>query len=151
MNLIEKVLQERDNFDLIHFHIDYLHFPSSRTNSCLKSLHCTDGWTFRTSCLSTVSSPRCQLFRSPTPNALLCLGSTGRERFTTVCRKTVSVLYLEGREYLAFLGRVSPEKGLDQAIEIAKQAGMPLKIAAKIDRADHEYFETCIKPLMNTV
>jgi glycosyltransferase involved in cell wall biosynthesis len=51
--------------------------------------------------------------------------------------------------YLAFLGRTSPEKGLDQAIEIAKRAEMPLKIAAKIDRVDMEYFETAIKPLLD--
>ena len=50
--------------------------------------------------------------------------------------------------YLAFLGRTSPEKGLDQAIEIAKRARMPLKIAAKIDRVDVEYFENVIKPLL---
>jgi glycosyltransferase involved in cell wall biosynthesis len=52
-------------------------------------------------------------------------------------------------KYLAFLGRTSPEKGLDRAIEIAKRAGIPLKIAAKIDRADAEYFETQIKPLLD--
>jgi glycosyltransferase involved in cell wall biosynthesis len=51
--------------------------------------------------------------------------------------------------YLAFLGRTSPEKGLDHAIEIAKRAGVPLKIAAKIDRADKEYFEAVIKPLLD--
>jgi glycosyltransferase involved in cell wall biosynthesis len=51
--------------------------------------------------------------------------------------------------YLAFLGRTSPEKGLDQAIEIAKRAGMPLKIAAKIDRVDLKYFECVIKPLLD--
>jgi glycosyltransferase involved in cell wall biosynthesis len=51
--------------------------------------------------------------------------------------------------YLAFLGRVSPEKGLDHAIEIAKRAGMPLKIAAKIDRVDVVYFENVIKPLLD--
>src|ERR1700730_613439 len=47
------------------------------------------------------------------------------------------------------LGRTSPEKGLDHAIEIAKRAGMPLKIAAKIDRVDVEYFENVIKPLLD--
>src|ERR1035438_2128488 len=52
-------------------------------------------------------------------------------------------------QYLAFLGRTSPEKGLDQAIEIAKRAGMLLKIAAKIDRVDVPYFEEVIKPLLD--
>src|SRR6202021_1215324 len=51
--------------------------------------------------------------------------------------------------YLAFLGRASPEKGLDEAIEIACRAGMRLKIAAKVDQADSEYFKNRIKPLLN--
>src|SRR5262249_41642928 len=51
------------------------------------------------------------------------------------------------RGYLAFLGRISPEKGLDQAIEIARRAGRRLRIAAKIDRADRDYFETEIRSL----
>jgi glycosyltransferase involved in cell wall biosynthesis len=56
----------------------------------------------------------------------------------------------EGKgEYLAFLGRISPEKRPDRAIEIAKRAGMKLKMAAKVDDADKEYFETTIKPLLD--
>jgi glycosyltransferase involved in cell wall biosynthesis len=51
--------------------------------------------------------------------------------------------------YLAFLGRVSPEKGVDQAINIALRTGWPLKIAAKIDRADQEYFSSVIKPQLD--
>ena len=50
---------------------------------------------------------------------------------------------------MAFLGRVSPEKGLDQAIEMAIRAGKKFKIAAKIDRADRDYFTEKIKPLLN--
>src|ERR1051325_5094489 len=53
-------------------------------------------------------------------------------------------------KYLAFLGRISPEKRPDLAIEIARRSGMPLKIAAKVDRADREYFENFIKPLIAT-
>src|SRR5215216_7825789 len=55
----------------------------------------------------------------------------------------------EPGNYLAFLGRISPEKRVDRAIEIAKQVGMPLKIAAKIDRADRRYFKREIEPLLN--
>jgi glycosyltransferase involved in cell wall biosynthesis len=50
--------------------------------------------------------------------------------------------------YLAFLGRISPEKGVDDAIKIARRAGMPLKMAAKVDQADREYFENRVKPLL---
>jgi hypothetical protein len=53
-------------------------------------------------------------------------------------------------DYLAFLGRVSPEKGVDRAIEIAKRAGLPLRIAAKIDSADLDYFVAKIEPLLKT-
>src|SRR5918998_3787612 len=52
--------------------------------------------------------------------------------------------------YLAFLGRLSPEKRPDLAIEIARRSGIPLKIAAKIDRSDREYFDTVIRPLLST-
>src|SRR5262249_16971849 len=52
--------------------------------------------------------------------------------------------------YLAFLGRISPEKGVDQAIAIAQQAGMPLKIAAKVDRADRAYFRKVVRPLLKS-
>jgi Glycosyltransferase len=55
----------------------------------------------------------------------------------------------EPGSYLAFLGRISPEKRVDRAIEIAKQVGMPLKIAAKIDRVDQDYFESEIAPLLS--
>ena len=50
--------------------------------------------------------------------------------------------------YLAFLGRISPEKRVDRAIEIAKRVGMPLRIAAKVDAVDEEYFQTAIEPLL---
>jgi glycosyltransferase involved in cell wall biosynthesis len=58
-------------------------------------------------------------------------------------------LHREPGKYLAFLGRISPEKRVDRAIEIALQVGMPLKIAAKIDRVDRTYYETEIKPLLD--
>src|SRR5205814_1710804 len=53
-------------------------------------------------------------------------------------------------EYLAFLGRISPEKGPDRAIEIARRAGIPLKIAAKVDRVDRDYYTQEIEPLLRT-
>jgi glycosyltransferase involved in cell wall biosynthesis len=55
-----------------------------------------------------------------------------------------------GGEYLAFLGGISPDEAPDVAIRIAARAQMPLKIAAKADRADHEYFKTTIEPLLDT-
>jgi glycosyltransferase involved in cell wall biosynthesis len=58
--------------------------------------------------------------------------------------------HAEPGKYLAFLGRTSPEKGLDKAIAIAQRAGIELKIAAKIDRVDRPYFDAVIKPLLNS-
>ena len=55
--------------------------------------------------------------------------------------------YPEKGKYLAFLGRISPEKRPDRAIKIAEKFGMPLKIAAKVDKADEDYFKEVIKPM----
>ncbi len=52
-------------------------------------------------------------------------------------------------KYLAFLGRISPEKRVDDAIEVANRAGMPLKIAAKVDKVDAEYYQAVVRPLLN--
>jgi len=57
--------------------------------------------------------------------------------------------YPDRGDYLAFLGRISPEKRADRAIEIAKRVDMPLKIAAKVDRADRRYFKRVVEPLLN--
>ena len=62
---------------------------------------------------------------------------------------TVCPYNAAGGDYLAFLGRISPEKRPDRAIEIAKRARVPLKIAAKVDKVDQEYFEEVIKPLLD--
>jgi glycosyltransferase involved in cell wall biosynthesis len=52
-------------------------------------------------------------------------------------------------DYLAFVGRISPEKGPERAVEVATRAGLPLKIAAKVDRADREYFGAVVRPLLD--
>ena len=54
------------------------------------------------------------------------------------------------RDYLAFLGRIAPEKAVDRAIHIAHRCGIPLKIAAKVDNADRDYFEAQIRPLLDS-
>ena len=64
-------------------------------------------------------------------------------------RKDLFRFHPETGNYLAFLGRASPEKRVDRAIEIAKRVGMPLKIAAKVDRVDRRYFKSEIEPLLN--
>jgi glycosyltransferase involved in cell wall biosynthesis len=142
--MVEAVFRERANFDLVHFHIDYLHFPVSRREPVtgITTLHGRLDLpdlvplyrTFPEMPVVSISSAQ----RKPLP-WLNWRGTVGHG-----LPKDSLKCYAGPGQYLAFLGRISPEKGLDRAIEIAKRVDMPLKIAAKIDRADAEYFQTCI-------
>jgi glycosyltransferase involved in cell wall biosynthesis len=150
MFMLEKVsrLHEADPFDVIHFHIDYLHFPISRRDA-LPSLTTLHGrldipdlvplyHEFREARVVSISDAQ----RKPLP----WLNWAG-----TVHHGLPHEHYKANPEpgkYLAFLGRISPEKGVDEAIQIARQSGMKLKIAAKVDRADREYYESKIKSLI---
>jgi glycosyltransferase involved in cell wall biosynthesis len=149
INLVEQVLQEKLDFDILHFHIDYLHFPISRSLdlSQITTLH------------GSLDIPDLvPLYREFSEMPVVSISEAQRTPLPWInWQGTVyhglpeaSLLPGTGRgEYLAFLGRISPEKGVDQAIAIAKQSGMPLKIAAKIDRVDREYFEENVKHLMD--
>ncbi len=143
---IERVLQERNNFDIVHFHTDYLHYPVTR-NARLISLTTLHGrldlpelaplyQEFRDVPLASISDAQ----RAPLPFARW-LGTVHHGLPLRLYEP-----YLETGKYLAFLGRISPEKGVDEAIAIARRTGIPLKIAAKVDSADAEYYETVIKP-----
>jgi glycosyltransferase involved in cell wall biosynthesis len=147
--MIEEVFARADDFDVIHFHTDYLHFPRARHEKvhCVTTLHGRLDIAdlvpfykkFREMPLVSISEAQ----RAPLPWANWA--GTVHHGMPT---KSLPFFETKG-SYLAFLGRVSPEKGLDRAIEIAIRSGMELKIAAKIDRADHEYFDTKIKPMLN--
>lgn len=147
--LMEHVLREQDQFDLIHFHIDYLHFPLSRRE---RYVHVTTLHgrldipdlvplydVYHDIPVISISDAQ----RDPLPR----LNWQGTVRHGMP--KENYSLHRKAGGYLVFLGRTSPEKGLDRAIEIARAAGMPLKIAAKIDKADQEYFDACIRPLLD--
>ena len=108
-----------------------------------RSPRCTAGSTCPTCSPSTAPSPTCRWSRSPTTSGCRCRRCAGSARSTTACRRD---LYRfsptpDPDRYLAFLGRISPEKRPDRAIEIATRAGMPLKIAAKVDNADRDYWQ----------
>jgi len=147
--LIEKVQQQASAFDVIHFHIDYLHFPLSTRQHTphITTLHgrldipdlVPVYQTFPTVPVVSISDDQ----RTPLP-WLHWRGTVyhGLPPDVYTFRETPGT-------YLAFLGRVSPEKGLAEAIAIARQVGMPLKIAAKVDRADQEYFDEVIQPLLD--
>ena len=149
MMMLEQIRRRAKEFDLIHFHIDYLHFPLMRE---LAIPHLTtrhgrqDLWDLAPLFAAYPDMPLVSISDSqrraqPQGNWVATVyHGLPRQRF----RWSRS-----GGDYLVFLGRVSPEKRVDRAIEIAERAGRELVIAAKVDKADHEYFETCIKPLLN--
>ena len=84
----------------------------------------------------------CRWSRSPTPSASRCRTRIGSRRCRTACRPTCCRFRETPDDYLAFLGRISPEKRVDRAIEIARRAGLPLRVAAKIDAADRDVLRT---------
>ena len=149
MLMLDRVRQQADDFDILHFHIDQFHFPLFRPISgrTITTLHGRQDLTdllplylgFADMPLVSISNAQ----RRPIPKANFA---------GTVHHGIPAHLHHgtpEGRGgYLAFLGRISPEKRPDRAIAIARAAGIPLKIAAKVDRADADYFKTQIEPLL---
>ncbi len=147
--MVERVFSQAEEFDLIHFHIDYLHFPLSRRVQvpCITTLHGRQDL-----------PDLIPLYKEFAEVPLVSISDAQRQPLPWVnWVRTVyhglpasSLSLNEGGEgYLAFLGRVSPEKGLDRAIEIAIRSGMKLKVAAKIDRVDRDYFAREIRPLLD--
>jgi glycosyltransferase involved in cell wall biosynthesis len=142
---LQDVIEKADEFDIIHFHTDYLHFPF--TNH-LRVAHAT-------TLHGKLTIPELQpLYDKFSQQPVISISNNQRSPLRqanwigTVHHGLPIELHKPGDgggNYLAFLGRVSPEKGLDKAITIAKAAGIPLKVAAKIDSADTEYFESYIK------
>ncbi|MEX2263206.1 MAG: glycosyltransferase family 4 protein [Bryobacteraceae bacterium] len=147
--MLEEVFRQAANFDVVHFHTDYLHYPLFRRHgiSGITTLH------------GRLDLPELvPLYKEYGEMRLISISDAQRtplpwlQWLGTVYHgvpEDLFKLHEEPGEYLAFLGRISPEKGVDRAIEIAKRADMPLRIAAKVDRADREYFLTVIKPLLN--
>jgi glycosyltransferase involved in cell wall biosynthesis len=147
--MLEEVFSQSESFDIIHFHIDYLHFPLSRREGVAQvtTLH------------GRLDLPDLQpIYQKFGDMPVVSVSDAQRDPLATAnWQGTVYhglpqgqyKFYEKPGNYLAFLGRISPEKGVDRAIEIASRAGVPLKIAAKVDRADQEYFETTIQPLLN--
>lgn len=150
LTMIHEVRQQAHTFDVIHFHVDLIHFPffEGMPDRTLTTLHgrldiedlraVYERW--RPYPLVSISHSQ----REPLPDA---------NWYATVQHGVLPDHYrfspLAQEGYLAFLGRISPEKRPDRAIEIAKAAGVPLKIAAKVDAADRVYFDTCIQPLLD--
>jgi glycosyltransferase involved in cell wall biosynthesis len=147
--MLEQVFQHADEFDVIHFHIGYLHFPLSRRQSIAQvtTLH------------GRLDIPDLlPLYEEFQDMPVVSISDAQREPLpwaswqATVYHGLPDDLYrfrAKPGTYLAFLGRISPEKRVDRAIEIARQVGIPLKIAAKVDRTDRGYFEAVVGPLLH--
>jgi glycosyltransferase involved in cell wall biosynthesis len=147
--MLERLFQRAAEFDIIHFHIDYLHFPLSRREliTQVTTLH------------GRLDIPDLvPLYQEFQDMPVISISNGQREPLpwanwqATVYHGLPADIYRfrpEPGSYLAFLGRISPEKRVDRAIEIATRVGMPLKIAAKVDPVDKDYFESVITPLLS--
>jgi glycosyltransferase involved in cell wall biosynthesis len=150
MLMLDRVRQYADDFDILHFHIDQFHFPLFRpmANRTVTTLHGRQDLPdlkplyFGFSDMPLVSISNSQ--RRPVPNANFV---------DTVYHGLPAHLlkpnYNPGGDYVAFLGRISPEKRPDRAIMIARAMGIPIKIAAKVDKVDEAYFRTTVEPLLD--
>jgi glycosyltransferase involved in cell wall biosynthesis len=147
--MMRRVLAEAAEFDLIHFHIGWHEFPHFMQSAtpCVTTMHGRLDVAnmqqrlreFRSFPLISISDEQ----RRPVPEL---------NWVTTIYHGQPDTLTVPGaaeRGYLAFLGRISPEKRPDLAIQIAQQAGWPIRIAAKVDPVDRVYFETHIRPLLS--
>lgn len=146
--LIESVLQQADSFDIVHFHTDYMHFPTFRRHKVpsITTLH------------GRLDLPGLMPLYSEFSDMPL-VSISNAQRLPIPWANWARTIYhglpqnlLQPRDgrgnYLAFLGRICPEKRPDRAIRIARDTGMELKIAAKVDAVDKAYFEQVIRPMM---
>ena len=149
MLMIDKVRERAEEFDVLHFHIDLFHFPLFRSLAAwtLTTLHGRQDLgdlkpfygRFGEMPLVSISNDQ----RKPLLHANFV---------ATIHHGVPAGLYrpsFEPGSYVAFLGRISPEKRPDRAIRIARAAGIPLKIAAKVDKVDEDYFRNDILPLID--
>jgi glycosyltransferase involved in cell wall biosynthesis len=148
--LLDQVYARADEFDIIHFHVDMIHYPMFRTmaHRIVTTLH------------GRLDLPDLHPFYRAFPELPLVSISNAQRKpmppvnwIATVHHGMPNDLfrrYSGDGEYLAFLGRICPEKGIEDAIAIAERVQMPLKIAAKVDNADREYFEARVKPLLSS-
>ncbi len=150
MLLLETVCRRAAEFDVLHFHLDYFPF----------SLFSRQNTPFVTTLHGRLDLPELQPVFEAFPDARVVSISDAQRRplpqanyIRTVQHGLPRDLLTPRRrpgeqEYLAFLGRIAPEKGPDRAMRIARAAGIPLRMAAKVDRADREYFAQTIEPML---
>jgi glycosyltransferase involved in cell wall biosynthesis len=148
MMMLERVRQQAADFDLLHFHLDYYPFSlfSRQSTPFVTTLHGRLDLPEHQPVFATFSSvPVVSISdsqRRPLPHA-----GWVRTIHHGLPERLLRPLPMK-RDYLAFLGRIAPEKRPDRAIRLAERCGIPLKIAAKVDNADRDYFEEKISPLI---
>jgi glycosyltransferase involved in cell wall biosynthesis len=150
MMMLEKVYERAADFDVLHCHLDYYPFSlfSRQPTPFVTTLHGRLDLPEHQPVFDTFSSvPVVSISNSqrrPLPQA----------NWVRTVPHGLPLQLLEPRpvkpSYFAFLGRIAPEKGIDRAIRIAEHCGMKLKVAAKVDRADEDYYNEMIKPLMQS-
>jgi glycosyltransferase involved in cell wall biosynthesis len=144
--MLEMVCREAHHFDVIHFHVDYLHFPLSRRLGVphVTTLH------------GRLDLPELGRVYDTFPDTPVVSISDAQRRPLPQADWQATVYHglpdqprraERPGEYLAFLGRISPEKRVDRAVEIARRAGMRLRVAAKVDAVDADYYRAEIEPL----
>ena len=149
MLMLDKVRRMASEFDILHFHIDQFHFPifSEIAHRTVTTLHGRQDLPdlahlyrgFPEMPLVSISNAQ----RAPVPDASFIATvyhGLPRDLLTPTLRPRGG--------YLAFIGRISPEKRVDRAIAIARAVDLPLRIAAKVDRVDETYFRAEIEPLL---
>ena len=149
MMMLEQVRRRADEFDVLHFHIDMLHYPMASVfaDRMVTTLH------------GRMDLPDYADFYTAFPHLPVVSISDDQRRPMPPVEWAGTVLHglpenllpfcaNPKEDYLAFLGRISPEKRPDRAIEIAVRTGMKLKIAAKVDKADQAYWDDVIAPMV---
>jgi glycosyltransferase involved in cell wall biosynthesis len=152
MMMLSKVRRAAAEFDILHFHIDQFHFPlfedvATRTVTTIhgrQDLPDLQNLYTGFPSMKLVSISEAQ--RRPLTGTAAAFAATV---YHGLPRDLLAPSLVPRGGYLAFLGRISPEKRVDRAIAIARAVGVPIKIAAKVDRVDEEYFHAEIKPLLD--
>jgi glycosyltransferase involved in cell wall biosynthesis len=150
MLMLDRVRAAADDFDFLHFHIDQFHFPlfRSRAERTVTTLHGRQDLPdlkplyigFSDMPLVSISDAQ----RRPIPNA-----NFAATIYHGVPKNLHRPTFKPHGGYVAFIGRISPEKRLDRTIKLARTLGIPLKIAAKVDKVDEVYFREVIEPLLH--
>lgn len=146
---MEEVRRRADDFDVLHFHLDLLHFPLVQpfVSRTVTTLHNRHDWPDLRSCLATFSDVPLVSISDSQRRGVPPVNWLGTV-YNGIPKNLLPFRSVPAGGYLAFLGRVSHDKGPAEAIEIARRSGLPLKMAAKIDRHDQPYWENVLEPII---